>query len=78
MLATLVHIVDVASDTARAASGSDDGRTVEGAWREIRSLTGHAMCTLDDTNRAISRAHDIVAHLIFAVDDEDADFAPQV
>jgi len=28
IVATLVHIVDVASDAARRATGSDDGRTV--------------------------------------------------
>lgn len=72
IIATLAHIVDVAADTASRATGSDDGRTVDEARLEIRSLTERAISTLDDANRAISRAHEVVAHLIFAVDDEDA------
>lgn len=73
IIATLTHVIGVAADTAGRATGSDDGRTVEGACEEIRSLTRSAISTLDDANRTISRAHEIVAHLIFAFDDEDAD-----
>jgi hypothetical protein len=67
MIATLTHVVDVAPDSASRATGSDDERSVAEAADEIRSLMQHATCALDDANRAISQAHEIVAHLIFAI-----------
>jgi hypothetical protein len=70
IVASLAHIVDVVSDSARRATGSDDGRTVDCACDEIGSAAELAVYALHEVNQAISEAHEVVAHLIFAVDDQ--------
>lgn len=69
IVAALIHIVDVASDSAGHATGSDDGRSVDGACDDIGSAAELAVYALHEVNLAISEAHGIVAHLVFARDD---------
>jgi hypothetical protein len=69
IVASLAHIVDVASASAGRATGSDDGRTVDCACDEIRSATELAVYALHEVNHAISEAHEVVAHLVFAADE---------
>lgn len=68
--ATLTHIVDVTPESTGRATGSDDGRNIPEASDEIRSLTEVAVCALYEAKDAVSEAHEVVSHPIFALDDQ--------
>jgi len=70
IIATLEHIIDVASRSAARASGTDDARAVAHAGEEIDRHARAGIMSLDEAYRAIARAHEITGHLIFAMDNE--------
>ena len=70
IVAALIHIVDVTPESTGRATGSDDGRNIPEASDEIRSLTEFAVCALYEAKDAVAEAHEVVSHLIFALDDQ--------
>lgn len=68
IVAALIHIVDVASDSAGRATRSDDGRTIEDACEDIDSAADLAVYSLYEVNQTISVVHEVVAHLVFVLD----------
>lgn len=72
IIATLEHIVDVASAAAARATSTDEGRAVVDASAEVRTCARAAVQLLDEAYRAIAEAHEISAHLIFAPVDHEA------
>ena len=70
IIATLEHIVDVASRSAARATGTDDDRTAADPGDEVRRCTRAAILSLEEAHRAIAGAHTLTGHLIFAIVDD--------
>ena len=66
IIATLEHIVDVASRSAARATHTDDLRSVSDACDEIRYHTRTAVDLFEDAYRAVAAAHTVCGHLVFA------------
>jgi len=71
IIATLEHIVDVASASVARATGADDYRSVSQACLEIRQQAVAAGRSLEEAYRAVAAAHEITSHLIFGHPDDE-------
>jgi hypothetical protein len=69
LLGTLTQVIEELGRTTGRATGSDDGRSLDVAATEIDSLAVRASAMVDDAITSVARAHSIVGHLIFAVDE---------
>lgn len=70
LLGTLTQVIVELGRTTARATGSDDGRPLDVTATEVDSLAVTASARLDDAITSVARAHSIVGHLIFALDEE--------
>ncbi len=73
IIATLEHIVELASRSAARATSTDDGRAIADSCEQIQQQARAAIQSFEDAYRSVAGAHEITGHLIFAIVD-DTDF----